>query len=256
MIRCTAPRAAIPDGGMGSVIRRCIAPRTVALKAAARAPACGVADPGVMILKPAALKSVVLGALALLALAGPGLAQETGGLRISPAAGTGPVGLAQPLPFTYQPLVTARDLQAGPTAAERRERHQGLISKLRGDPGYLAGFSFGTPLAPSRQVPVAADEGFGFGFEEGFGPGGGRGRRPIVINNNGPVAVAVGNDNVIQQQTAISPGPIAQQQVATVNRGADGSAGGAKSGGIPVIGGGAVNIVTGNGNIIQRAPGQ
>jgi len=98
-------------------------------------------------------------------------------------------------------------------------------------------------------VQVADDGGFGFdgGFVDGgFIPdggaasGGGRRRhrgRPIIINNQGPLAVTNGNGNVVQQQTAIGSGPIAQQQVAGTGPG------------------GALNLVTGSGNIVQRAPG-
>lgn len=114
------------------------------------------------------------------------------------------------------------------------------------DAGFLGGFSFGTPRAASRQpVQVAQDDGFfdggtGFGFEPGFERGSRRrGARPIIINNQGPLAVTVGNGNLVQQQSATGPGPIAQQQVATT--------GGA-------AGGGALNLVTGGGNIVQRAP--
>jgi hypothetical protein len=105
-----------------------------------------------------------------------------------------------------------------------------MITRLRGDPGYLSGFSGGMPLAPSRQPPPP-DPGF-FDFPAG---------QPVVINQ-GPVAIAVGDGNVIQQQTASGPGPIAQQQVANLPGG-------------KTISGGAVNVVTGNGNIIQQAPG-
>ena len=174
------------------------------------------------------IRQATLAALAFLALGSPTFAQDSGGVRLSPNAGRGPTGLAQPLPVTWRPLVTASDLQAGPTAADRQARHQGMISKLRGDAGFLGGFSFGTPLAASRQ-PIPADG--GFGFESA----------PIVINN-GPVAITVGNDNVIQQQTADGSGPVAQQQVANVNSKTKASKG-------------AVNLVAGDGTILQQAPG-
>ena len=90
-----------------------------------------------------------------------------------------------------------------------------------------------------------ADDG-GFGFDGGFVDGGGfasggrrrrRRSRPIIINNQGPLAVTNGNGNVVQQQTATSPGPIAQQQLTGTGPG------------------GALNLVTGSGNIVQRVPG-
>ena len=187
-------------------------------------------------------------AATLFALAMPAAAQEVGGLRVAPGAKGGPVGIARPLPVvnTY---ITAADLQRGMSPTERQSLHQGMISRLRGDAGLLAGSSFGQPVAPSRQVQIADDGGFGFdgGFVDGgFIPDGGAvsggGRRhhrgrPIIINNQGPLAVTNGNGNVVQQQTAIGSGPIAQQQVAGTGPG------------------GALNLVTGSGNIVQRAPG-
>jgi hypothetical protein len=179
----------------------------------------------------------LLAALAALAFAAPAGAQESGGVPLAPGAIGGPVGLARPLPFV-QTFITAHDVQGGMSAASRQSLHQNMITRLRGDPGYLAGFSGGMPLAPSRQPPPPDPEFFDF-------PGGGGGhhhhRQPIIINQ-GPVAIAVGDGNVIQQQSASGPGPIAQQQVATLPGG-------------KTIGGGAVNVVTGSGNIIQQAPG-
>jgi len=205
---------------------------------------------------PAGLLAAALASLPLLSLplATTAHAQDTGGLRLAPAAGTGPQGLAQPLPFTYRPFVTAQEMQAQsmPSAAERRERHKGLIAKVRGDAGYLAGFSMGTPLAPSRQAPPPDSA---YGADYGYGT-----VSPIIIQSDGPVAVAIGNDNLIQQQAASGPGPIAQQQVATVNRKTSTASTTAPAtqgpdiGGIAVVGGGAVNFVSGNGNIVQRAP--
>ncbi|MGE0372601.1 MAG: hypothetical protein AB7Q01_12000 [Gammaproteobacteria bacterium] len=187
------------------------------------------------------IRHAAFAALTLLGLSTAAGAQEVGGVRLAPGAAGGPSGLAQPLPVTWRPLVTAQEMQAGTTAAGRQARHQNLIGKLRGDAGYLGGFSFGTPLAPSRQ-PVPADDGLGFGdgLAEYYGFGGGGGRRPVVINK-GPVAITIGNDNVIQQQTADSLGPAAQQQVATV-------------GNKTVRGGGATNVIAGDGTILQQSP--
>jgi hypothetical protein len=143
------------------------------------------------------------------------------------------------------PFVTARDIQASAMPANRSAKHQEMIAGLRGDAGFLGGFSFGTPRAGSRQqVQVAQDDGFfdpgfGFGSEPGVGGGGNRrGRGPVIINNQGPLAVTVGDGNLVQQQSATGPGPVAQQQVVTTGGN----------------GGGALNLVTGGGNIVQRAP--
>jgi hypothetical protein len=179
----------------------------------------------------------VLSVVAVIALGGAAMAQESGGLRLAPGLNGGPVGLARPLPFTRPPLVTAHDVQNGMTAADHQAQDQNAITQLRGDPGYLAGFLSGTPLALSRQPqPTAYDPGGWYARHHH-----GRGSGPTIINNNGPLAVTVGNGNLVQQQSANGSGPIAQQQVATSP-----SAGSR--------GGGASNLVLGSGNIIQRAP--
>jgi hypothetical protein len=89
--------------------------------------------------------------LALLTFGTPVMAQDTGGVALAPGSKGGPVGLARPLPVTRPPLVTARDLQGGLTPADHQATNQDTISRLRGDPGFLSGFAFGTPLAASRQ---------------------------------------------------------------------------------------------------------
>jgi len=181
-------------------------------------------------------RSVMLAGVALLCLGGPARSQESGGLGLDPHVGDGPHGIARPMLFTRPPLLTAHDVQNGLTAADHQAQDQAMITSLRGDPGFLAGFSFGTPLAPSRQVQTAYDPGYWVRHSHGHGQG------PVVINNEGPLAVTVGNGNVVQQQSAIGSGPIAQQQVATTpGRRSNGS--------------GAVNLVSGAGSIIQRAPG-
>ena len=118
-------------------------------------------------------------------------------------------------------------------------RPTGWRVRIRGDAGYLGGFSMGAPSASSRQAEQAGsfpDDG-GYGYRRRHN---GQGQGPIIINNEGPLAITVGNGNVVQQQNASGPGPIAQQQVATATGG---------------NGGGAVNLVGGSGNIVQRAPG-
>jgi hypothetical protein len=180
----------------------------------------------------------VVAALGLLACGGHAMAQDAGGLRLAPGLKGGPVGLARPLPFTRPPLLTARDVQNGMTAADHQAQNQDMITRLRGDPGFLAGFSFGTPLAPSRQAQVSPDDG---GYWRRHHHGQGQRQGPVIINNDGPLAITSGNGNVVQLQSANGSGPIAQQQVATTPGGASH--------------GGALNLATGSGNIIQRAPG-
>jgi hypothetical protein len=188
-------------------------------------------------------RAIIAAGLALLssgALSSGVLAQESGGLGLDPSIKDGPHGLARPMQFARMPLFTARDLQGGMTSADHQAQNQAMISRLRGDPGYLAGFAMGTPLAPSRQTLTASNDG---GYNDGgYWARHPHGPRQIIINNHGPLALTTGNGNVVQQQTATGSGPIAQQQVATT------PAPGAR-------GGGALNLVTGGGNIIQAAPG-
>jgi hypothetical protein len=167
----------------------------------------------------------ILGAMGV-----PAMAQDSGGVRLSHGLNGGPVGLARPMKVVGMPLLTARDVQNGMTAVDHQSQNQSSISGLRGDAGFLGGFGFGSALASSRQ---SVQSGEGFGHHHG-------GARPIIINNTGPLAVTTGNNNLVQQQSASGPGPIAQQQVATV--------GGHSSDG------GATNLVGSNGNIVQRAP--
>ena len=177
---------------------------------------------------------LIPGLLLLAAAAGPTMAQDSGGLELSPEALAvgGPRGLARPMRVTF-PGIGAADLQATPTPAERQQRHQAMIARTRGDGGYLEGFSLGQPRAASRQplpppveptvVPVFIDQ-----------------RTRVVNRFEAPVAVTVGNNNVVQQQGASGAGPTAQQQVATVG-------GGRRRQG----GDGATNVVTPSGNIVQ-----
>jgi hypothetical protein len=191
--------------------------------------------------------------LLLAAVASPAAAQERGGLGLSPealAAG-GPRGLARPLPLTF-PGFTAADLQAMPTPAERRQRHQNMVAKVRGDGGFLEGFSFGQPRAASRQpppppvepifAPIFLDQRTEvlnlFDIQD---------NSTIVNRFEAPVAVTVGDGNVVQQQGAGGGnGPVAQQQVATVG-------GRTVRGPNVVSGGGASNLITPDGKIVQHA---
>jgi hypothetical protein len=136
------------------------------------------------------------------------------------------------------PGIAAQSLEAGMVPADRQAGHQAMIARLRGDPGYLGGFAFGQPLAPSRMLPLAAPP-FGLVGPGLVGPGGLVLQQPVVIDNfGGPIAVANGDGNVIQQATAGS-GTVGQQQIANL-------------GGAPSAAG-AANLV-GDGDVVQRAP--
>ena len=182
-------------------------------------------------------RSLLLGLVLAAAAAGSSAAQEAGGVLIAPGATAGLSGLAR-LPDPVFPGLAAQNLEAGMAPADRQAGHQAMIARLRGDPGYLAGFAFGQPLAPSRVLPVAAPP-FGLGGPGLVGPGGLVLQQPVVIDNfGGPIAVANGDGNVIQQATAGGPGTVGQQQIANL-------------GGAPAAG--AANLV-GDGNVVQSAP--
>jgi hypothetical protein len=182
------------------------------------------------------MRRALLPALFLLA-ALPAAAQEAGGLAILPEALAvgGPRGLARPLPFTF-PGFTAGDVQRGTTPAERRARNRDMIARTRGDGGFLDGFSFGTPNAASRQPPPPPIEPIAPVIID---------NRTRIVNNlfEGPVAITRGDNNIIQQQGGQNGGPTAQQQVVNVGDRA------ARRGS-----GGASNVVTPGGNIVQTTP--
>lgn len=184
---------------------------------------------------------LILG-LMLLASTLPAVAQDSGGLGLSPEALAvgGPRGLARPMRVTF-PGFTAADLQTTPTPAERRQRHQEMIARVRGDGGFLDGFSSGQPNAASRRRPPPP-------VEPVFAPIFVDQRTKVVNRFEAPVAVTVGNNNVVQQQGNGGSGATAQQQVATV--GDSTSRGGTRRGG------GATNVVMSDGSIVQAAPAQ
>lgn len=181
------------------------------------------------------MRRALIPALLLMA-ALPAAAQDAGGLSLSPEALAvgGPRGLARPLPFTL-PSIGAADVQAGSTPDQRRARSRDMIGRLRGDGGFLDGFSFGQPRAASRQPPPPPAEPFVPVIID---------QRTRIVNNlfEGPVAITNGDNNIVQQQgPARGAGPSAQQQVVTV-------------GGAATRGGGATNVVTPGGNVVQAAP--
>jgi hypothetical protein len=177
----------------------------------------------------------------------PAAAQEMGGVRALPQfLGQGAIqGLARPLVSAF-PGIGAADLQASvmPTAADRRQQHQNLIARVRGDGGFLDGFSQGQPLAASRQRQPSFGGDPAFGglpvVQEIFAP---TINRTILRNQfQGPVAITRGNNNVVLQQGSQSGGTNAQQQVVNIGRDAGRS-------------GGATNIAAPGGSVLQQAPG-
>lgn len=179
-------------------------------------------------------RSILTAGLAVLSLCGAAVAQESGGVGLDPSIKDGPHGLARPMQFTRPPFFTAQSVQNGMTSADHQAADQNAITQLRGDPGYLSGFQFGTPTAASRQPSASTDPGGWYRHNHAHG------QAPVIINNDGPLALTVGNGNVVQQSSANGSGPIALQQVATKPS-------------APSVGTGALNI--GSANIVQRAPG-
>ncbi|HYD32449.1 MAG TPA: hypothetical protein VEB64_16525 [Azospirillaceae bacterium] len=135
----------------------------------------------------------------LLLAASPLSAQEAGGF---PPFG-GPIANRSPVPLsTVNP------------ARGRQAVHQERISALRGDPGYLAGFVRGEPVAPSRQPPPPS-----------FAPFPPIIVPPVIVNNlNGQVTVAAPPDTFDDLQintlggmvgVAIGEGNTVVQQIET-----------------------------------------
>ena len=159
-------------------------------------------------------RSLLLGLALAATFAGSSAAQEAGGIAVAPEAVGGLSGLAR-LPDPVFPGIAAQSLEARMVPADRQAGHQAMIARLRGDPGYLGGFAFGQPLAPSRMLPLAAPP-FGLVGPGLADPGGLVLQQPVVIDNfGGPIAVANGDGNVIQQATAGS-GTVGQQQIANL----------------------------------------
>lgn len=147
------------------------------------------------------------------------------------------------------PRSGAQQMQSLLGATDRSATHQAMIGRIRGDAGFLGGFTFGTPNSASgqerqaRATPGWSDASWA-GATDSFptyATATRASRRTVIINQfDGPVAI--GNGNVVQQQNAAGNGPIAQQQVSSMAAGASSATNGAR------------NVVMGNGQIVQRVP--
>ena len=125
-------------------------------------------------------------------------------------------------------------------AADRSAVNQQAVARIpqRGDPGFLAGFSGGLALAPSRARPPAAEIVAPTFIDRS---------KTLVVNAFGS-PVSIGNGNVVQQQvansTAISVGAPASATATADNSAGRGGSGGpgrpqfatstARSPGVPV----------------------
>ncbi|MBP2302105.1 hypothetical protein [Azospirillum picis] len=133
---------------------------------------------------------------ALLLTAGTAAAQVSGGIGFP----SGPIpgaAMAQALSQVPRlPVSVAPNRRGAPPgamvtnpSASRSSVHQQSITRIRGDAGFLAGFSKGQPLAPSRQAPVPADPALTL-IEA-----------PFIVNNfNSALNFAFGDGNLSQQQ--------------------------------------------------------
>ncbi|CAO3454245.1 hypothetical protein [Azospirillum largimobile] len=140
---------------------------------------------------------IILLSTALLLTAGTASAQVTGGIAFP----SGPIpGAAMAQAFAQVPRLPVSvdpNRRGAPPGAmvtnpsvSRSSMHQQSITRIRGDAGYLAGFSKGQPLAASRQPPVQpVDPSFTFIDA------------PFIVNNfNSALNFAFGDGNISQQQ--------------------------------------------------------
>lgn len=185
--------------------------------------------------------SILSTTLALAASALPAAAQQTGGLPVSLDKPSGPVGLARPLQTASTPYLTAQQMQNGTTPSDHQAMNQSMLSSLPGlqfgstsmgagrqqlpgpgspwsRPHQLTGYG-GTGARPHQltgygstgarpQQPQTMSGGYRYGIQRG------RGNGPLIINNDGSIAVTTGGRNVVQQSSvAGASGPVAQQQI-------------------------------------------
>lgn len=182
------------------------------------------------------MNSLKAAALLLALGSGSAAAQQAGGLVVG-GVGMGPGGL-QPEVSAAAPLrQTPTDIRSVNPARRHSASNQTAIARIRGDAGYLAGFSKGQPLAISRQPPpefampdfntfidapfiinnfgnaVTIDAGGGEGGEGGDGSG-----APTINTQDSTVAINTGPGKIEQNTTsavniAAGTGNVAQQVV-------------------------------------------
>lgn len=119
--------------------------------------------------------------------AGGAAAQDAGGIGFP--AGVSAANMAQAFAqpvrmpvFTAPRRITPPGAMVTNPSVSRKQVHQQQIAKIRGDAGFLAGFSKGQPLAASRQPPPE------------FAPAFTIIEAPFIFNNiNGTLDLGVGN---------------------------------------------------------------
>ncbi|CAO3433833.1 hypothetical protein [Azospirillum doebereinerae] len=145
----------------------------------------------------------LLHGIAVLLLSASGAAaQDSGGIGFGPG-GVSAANLAQAFaqPARQPVFVNAARRGAPPgmrvtnPAQSRKEVHQQLIAKTRGDAGFLAGFHQGQPLAASRQPPPEFQPSITFIDA------------PFIVNNiNSALNIAIGEGNSTDQGVATYSG--------------------------------------------------
>ena len=224
--------------------------------------------------------SALSGLAALMLAVAPAWAQETGGIQLAPAVLNTPDAQQQAVNLALsllqqmqvmQQLQQSHGMVAAPAsaaaaspratapfgpnavnpAAGRSSVNQQAVANMLGDPGYLAGFSGGRPLAASRLRPPPAT---------------GQAAAPQLVVNAVDSPVSIGNGNIVHQQVANST---------AIGRGATASSGAVDSGGVAARGhrrgaaghsgsvsqdasslavsqGGVADATASNSNIVQR----
>lgn len=165
--------------------------------------------------------SLLSGFAALMLTAAPAFAQEVGGIQLTPQVlNTADAQqqamnlalsllqraqLAQQLQMSHGMALAQQGFQPSPPtspnavnpSAGRSAINQQTIANLRGDPGFLAGFSGGQPLAASRLKPLLPPPTF---IDQSH----------TFVVNAVESPVSIGNGNIVHQQvvntTAISRG--------------------------------------------------
>jgi hypothetical protein len=193
-------------------------------------------------------------AIALSLLAMPVLAQEAGGVSLAPELfntneNVQRLALQQALAKLQlgalaaqparRPAVTGQDpgQASGDAPPDRRGLAQAQIAKIRGDGGFLDGFSLGRPLAGSRIKPQSADP-----------------TQSVVVNNTFDSGVIIGNSNIVQQQFAGTPaGSLTRAQTVTgLPTSAQGKAATGPGGNATTNGGGNNAVAAGTNSTAQQ----
>lgn len=129
-------------------------------------------------------------------------AQDSGGIGFGPA-GVSAANLAQAFAQPVrQPVFASAARRGAPPGAmvtnparSRKEVHQQLIAKTRGDAGFLAGFQQGQPLAASRNPPPQIQPSLTFIDA------------PFIVNNvNSALNIAFGEGNAVGQGVSAGGG--------------------------------------------------